>query len=43
MLEAERGVLREMQQQRTMPAELLRDLERELGLDESRLQARGRA
>ena len=43
MVEAERAVLREMQQQRAMPAELLRDLERELDLDESRLQARGRA
>jgi monovalent cation/hydrogen antiporter len=43
MLEAERDVLREMQQERTVAAELLRDLERELDVDESRVQARGRA
>jgi Na+/H+ antiporter len=43
MLEAERDVLRGMQQERAVTAELLRELERELDLDESRLQARGRA
>ena len=43
MLEAVRDVLRDLEQQRPVPAELLRDLERGLDLDESCLQARGRA
>jgi sodium/hydrogen exchanger family protein len=40
MIDAERGVLREMQPERAYPADTLRDIERELDLDESRLRAR---
>jgi CPA1 family monovalent cation:H+ antiporter len=43
MLAAERDLLREMQQERAVPADLLRDLERELDVEESRVQARGSA
>jgi monovalent cation/hydrogen antiporter len=40
MIEAERDVLREMRTERAFPAETLREIERELDLDESRLRAR---
>ena len=40
MIEAERDVLREMRRERAFPAEVLREIERELDLDESRLRAR---
>jgi CPA1 family monovalent cation:H+ antiporter len=40
MIEAERETLREMQRQRAYPAGMLREIERELDLDESRLRAR---
>jgi CPA1 family monovalent cation:H+ antiporter len=40
MIEAERDVLRRMRRERAFPADVLRDLERELDLDESRLRAR---
>jgi CPA1 family monovalent cation:H+ antiporter len=43
MLEAERDVLREMQTERAVPADLLRELERELDVDEARAQARARS
>jgi len=41
-LEAERGVLREMRRERAFPAELLRDLEAEIDVDEARARSRGR-
>jgi CPA1 family monovalent cation:H+ antiporter len=40
MIEAEREVLRRMRRERAFPADVLRELERELDLEESRLQAR---
>jgi CPA1 family monovalent cation:H+ antiporter len=40
MIDAERDELRELQRERAYPAETLRELERELDLDESRLRAR---
>ena len=40
MIEAEREVLRRMRRERAFSAEILRDLEREIDLDESRLHAR---
>jgi CPA1 family monovalent cation:H+ antiporter len=40
MIEAERDVLRKMRSERAFPAETLREIERELDLDESRLRAR---
>jgi Na+/H+ antiporter len=40
MIEAERDDLRKMRRERAYPAETLRDIERELDLDESRLRAR---
>jgi Na+/H+ antiporter len=40
MIAAERDVLRRMRRERAFPADVLRDLERELDLDESRLHAR---
>ena len=41
-LEAERGVLREMRRERAFPAELLRELEAEIDVDEARARSRGR-
>jgi CPA1 family monovalent cation:H+ antiporter len=43
MIEAERDVLRAMRRERAFPADLLREVERELDLDESRLRARIRS
>jgi CPA1 family monovalent cation:H+ antiporter len=40
MIEAERDVLRRMRRERAFPADVLREIERELDLEESRLQAR---
>jgi CPA1 family monovalent cation:H+ antiporter len=40
MIEAEREDLRRMRRERAYPAETLREIERELDLDESRLRAR---
>jgi CPA1 family monovalent cation:H+ antiporter len=40
MIEAERDELRRMRRERAFPAETLREIERELDLDESRLRAR---
>ena len=40
MIDAERDVLREMQRERAYPADTLKEIERELDLDESRLRAR---
>jgi Na+/H+ antiporter len=40
MIEAERDVLRELRRERAYPAETLREIERELDLDESRVRAR---
>jgi CPA1 family monovalent cation:H+ antiporter len=40
MIEAEREELRRMRRERAFPAETLREIERELDLDESRLRAR---
>jgi CPA1 family monovalent cation:H+ antiporter len=40
MIEAERDVLKQMRSERAFSAELLREIERELDLDESRLRAR---
>jgi CPA1 family monovalent cation:H+ antiporter len=40
MIEAERDELRRMRRDRAFPAETLREIERELDLDESRLRAR---
>ncbi len=40
MIDAERDALRDMQRERAFPAETLREIERELDLDESRLRAR---
>lgn len=40
MIEAEREVLREMRKDRDYPADVLREMERELDLDDSRLRAR---
>jgi len=40
MIEAERDVVRDMRRERAFPADVLRELERELDLEESRLQAR---
>jgi Na+/H+ antiporter len=40
MIEAEREVLRAMRSERAFPADVLREIERELDLDESRLRAR---
>jgi NhaP-type Na+/H+ or K+/H+ antiporter len=40
MIEAEREVLREMRSERAFPAGVLREIEHELDLDESRLRAR---
>jgi CPA1 family monovalent cation:H+ antiporter len=43
MLDAERAALRELLRERAYPADVLRTLQREIDLDESRVQARGRA
>ena len=43
MLDAEREALVDLQRDRAFPADLLRDLQREIDLDESRIQARTRA
>jgi monovalent cation/hydrogen antiporter len=40
MIEAERDALREMRNERAFPPDVLREVERELDLDESRLRAR---
>ena len=40
MIDAERDVLKEMRRERAFPVEVLREIERELDLDESRLRAR---
>jgi CPA1 family monovalent cation:H+ antiporter len=40
MIESERDVLRDMRRERAFPTEVLREIERELDLDESRLRAR---
>ena len=40
MIEAERDVLRDMRRDRDFPADVLKEIERELDLDESRLRAR---
>jgi NhaP-type Na+/H+ or K+/H+ antiporter len=40
MIEAERDVLRAMRREGEIPADVLREIERELDLDESRLRAR---
>ena len=40
MIEAERDVLRDMRREREFPADVLKEIERELDLDESRLHAR---
>ncbi len=40
MIEAEREVLKAMRSERAFPEELLKEIEHELDLDESRLQAR---
>jgi CPA1 family monovalent cation:H+ antiporter len=40
MIEAERDVVRKMRTEQTYPADVLRELERELDLDDSRLRAR---
>jgi Na+/H+ antiporter len=40
MIEAERDVLRDMRREGEIPADVLREIERELDLDESRLRAR---
>jgi CPA1 family monovalent cation:H+ antiporter len=40
MIDAERAVLKEMRSDGDYPAELLKEIEHELDLDESRLQAR---
>ena len=40
MIDAERDVLKAMRRERAFPADVLREIERELDLDESRLQAR---
>lgn len=40
MIEAERDVLRTMRADRTFPSDILREMERELDLDDSRLHAR---
>ncbi len=40
MIEAEREVLRAMRGERAFPADILREVERELDLDDSRLRAR---
>src|SRR4051812_34054953 len=40
MIDAERDVVRRMRSERAFPADILRGMERELDLDESRLQAR---
>jgi monovalent cation/hydrogen antiporter len=40
MIDAEREVLKAMRSERALSAELLREIERELDLDESRLRAR---
>jgi CPA1 family monovalent cation:H+ antiporter len=40
MIEAERDLLREMRRERACPPDTLREIERELDLDESRLRAR---
>ncbi len=40
MIDAERDALREMRRERAFPPETLREIERELDLDESRLRAR---
>jgi CPA1 family monovalent cation:H+ antiporter len=42
VLEHERDVLREMQRERAFPAELLRNLEAEIDVDEARARSRGR-
>jgi CPA1 family monovalent cation:H+ antiporter len=42
MIDAERDTLRELRRERAYPVELLRELETELDLDESRLHARAR-
>jgi CPA1 family monovalent cation:H+ antiporter len=43
MLEAERVAVLELQRERAFPADLLRELQREIDLDESRVRARSRA
>ena len=40
MIDAERDVLKKMREERAFDAETLREIERELDLDESRLRAR---
>jgi CPA1 family monovalent cation:H+ antiporter len=40
MIEAERDVLKDMRRERAVPVEVLREIQRELDLDESRLRAR---
>jgi CPA1 family monovalent cation:H+ antiporter len=40
MIDAEREVLKRMRTERAFDAEILREIERELDLDESRLHAR---
>ena len=40
MIDAERDLLKEMRRERAFPTEVLREIERELDLDESRLRAR---
>jgi hypothetical protein len=40
MIDAERDVLRTMRSERAFPSDVLREVERELDLDESRLRAR---
>ena len=40
MIDAERDVLKTMRTERAFDAEILREIERELDLDESRLRAR---
>jgi hypothetical protein len=41
-LEAERGLLAELRRERAFPAELLRELEAEIDVDEARVRSRGR-
>jgi monovalent cation/hydrogen antiporter len=41
-LEAERDLIAEMRRERTFPAELLRELEAEIDVDEARVRSRGR-
>ena len=41
-LEAERELLAEMRRERAFPAELLRELDAEIDVDEARVRSRGR-